>query len=170
MRSTGIIFRKELRDTLRDHRTLITMFLIPLLIIPIAINFMGRMGVAGADDDGFVRVVVVASDNGHDLEWKFRGDQRFFVQRATDAESAKAMVQSNDADVALVVPADFDVHLRSGRSGSIDVFSVIFKVRRFGVLFTIGLEPLRTMFLASVSNRSMLRRPSPQPFSTARPN
>jgi sodium transport system permease protein len=122
MRSTGIIFRKELRDTLRDHRTLITMFLIPLLIIPIAINFMGRMGVAGADDDGFVRVVVVASDNGHDLEWKFRGDQRFFVQRATDAESAKAMVQSNDADVALVVPADFDVHLRSGRSGSIDVF------------------------------------------------
>lgn len=121
-RAVKIIFRKELRDILRDHRTLITMFIIPILIIPIAVNFMGRMDVSQADDDRYVRIVVVASDNGYELEWKFRGDERFFVRRVMDEATARDMVQANDADAALVVPPDFDARLMNGSPASIDVF------------------------------------------------
>src|SRR5882762_3210397 len=35
MRNIGIVYRKELTEALRDRRTLITTFLVPLLMIPL---------------------------------------------------------------------------------------------------------------------------------------
>ena len=35
MRNIWIVYRKELTESLRDRRTLITTFLVPLLIIPV---------------------------------------------------------------------------------------------------------------------------------------
>ncbi len=35
LRNIGIVYRKELTEALRDRRTLITTFLVPLLVIPV---------------------------------------------------------------------------------------------------------------------------------------
>jgi sodium transport system permease protein len=35
LRDTWTVFKKELRDTLRDRRTLVSMFLVPAVIMPV---------------------------------------------------------------------------------------------------------------------------------------
>ncbi len=37
------IFRKELIDTIRDRRTLITMIVIPILLFPVLIGIVSRL-------------------------------------------------------------------------------------------------------------------------------
>src|SRR5689334_485929 len=44
LRNIGIVYRKELTEALRDRRTLITTFLVPLLMIPVlGSGFVGVM-------------------------------------------------------------------------------------------------------------------------------
>ena len=43
MRTILIIFRKELIDSIRDRRTLITMVVIPLLLFPLLIGITSRV-------------------------------------------------------------------------------------------------------------------------------
>ena len=35
LRNTGIVYRKELLDSLRDRRTIISMIVVPLLVMPV---------------------------------------------------------------------------------------------------------------------------------------
>jgi sodium transport system permease protein len=115
------IFRKELRDTLRDHRTILTMLVIPLLVIPLAVNFMGRMDMSGDNGYDYMRVVFVAEQSAHELEWRFRGDERFLVLRTQSEENARQMLIDNEADVALVVEPGFHGRVSNGSSGAISV-------------------------------------------------
>ena len=43
MRTIVVIFKKELIDTLRDRRTLVSMILIPLLLFPLLIGISSRL-------------------------------------------------------------------------------------------------------------------------------
>jgi len=43
MKKIGIIFRKELKDTLRDRRTLFFMIVFPILIIPLIIGGLPKI-------------------------------------------------------------------------------------------------------------------------------
>ncbi len=42
-RNIGIVYRKELTEALRDRRTLITMFVLPLIIFPLLSVGFGAM-------------------------------------------------------------------------------------------------------------------------------
>lgn len=57
------IFRKELKDTLRDKRTLRTMLLIPLLVFPIIMNVSSRISASLEEEDNAkpVRIGLVGS-------------------------------------------------------------------------------------------------------------
>ena len=46
MKKIGIIFRKELKDTLRDRRTLFFMIVFPILIIPFIIGGIPKIMVS----------------------------------------------------------------------------------------------------------------------------
>jgi len=43
LRNTGIVYRKELLDSLRDRRTIISMIVVPLLVMPVLMLGMGTM-------------------------------------------------------------------------------------------------------------------------------
>ena len=44
LRNVGIVYRKELVDSLRDRRTVISMFVIPIVIFPILSVGLGTLG------------------------------------------------------------------------------------------------------------------------------
>ncbi len=46
----GAIFKKELKDTLRDRRTLIMMLVIPILIFPIIMNIFASVSRSFAEE------------------------------------------------------------------------------------------------------------------------
>jgi sodium transport system permease protein len=121
MRIVATIFRKELRDILRDHRTLLTMLVIPMLVIPLAVNFMGRLDLSSGSDDDYMRIVVVAEHSAHELEWRFRGNERYFVSRAESEAVARELLIDGLVDAALIVEPDFGPRVSNGSSGAVSV-------------------------------------------------
>ncbi len=45
LRNIGIVYRKELIDSLRDRRTVISMIVVPLLVMPLLTIGMGVLSV-----------------------------------------------------------------------------------------------------------------------------
>ena len=46
LRNVGIVYRKELIDSLRDRRTVISMIAVPLLVMPLLTIGMGVLSVS----------------------------------------------------------------------------------------------------------------------------
>ncbi len=123
MNTAWTIFRKELKDSLRDHRTLMTMLVIPLFIIPIAVNFLGRMDPAqvASDETTLLRVGILSHGNALDFEWALRSDENVFVTRIADESVALEMLDADLIDAALMFSEDFDTRIEQRSAGSIEV-------------------------------------------------
>ena len=65
LRNIGIVYRKELTEALRDRRTLITTFLVPLLMIPVlGAGFTGVMSaVIGSAKKEKASVAIIGGDD-----------------------------------------------------------------------------------------------------------
>jgi sodium transport system permease protein len=156
------IFRKELRDSLRDHRTLVTMLVIPMLVIPLAVNFMGRMEISSADTD-VMRVVIVAEHSAHELEWRFRGSERFQVTRVQDEGGARQSLIAGTADVALIAEPGFGARVSNGSTGAVSVlFSHLQSPERRRLIH----DELRA-FESSVLSRRFERLDAPATLASA---
>lgn len=123
MNNVWTIFRKELKDSLRDHRTVMTMLVIPLLIIPIAVNFMGRMDVGRSDADAreLLRVGIMTHGNALDFEWALRADEDIYVVRTTTEEEAHQMLQDDDLDAFVLFSRDFDSRVAEQAAGEVEI-------------------------------------------------
>src|ERR1700745_2949693 len=69
LRNIGIVYRKELTEALRDRRTLITTFLVPLLMIPVlGAGFVGVMSaVIGNAKKEKPKVMIVGGEDSPGL-------------------------------------------------------------------------------------------------------
>src|SRR5215470_17917972 len=65
LRNIGIVYRKELTEALRDRRTLITTFLVPLLMIPVlGAGFTGVMSaVIGSARREKAKIAIVGGED-----------------------------------------------------------------------------------------------------------
>ena len=68
LRNIGIVYRKELREALRDRRTLISSLLVPLLLFPLLTAGIGAaISALVGEAEG--------SPRGHDSRWgRFSGN------------------------------------------------------------------------------------------------
>lgn len=123
MHSIWTIFRKELKDTLRDHRTLMTMLVIPLMIIPIAMNFLGRMDPdrIAADEEKLLRVGILSNGNALDFEWALRGDDNMYVLRVADEAQAVDLIDDDELDAVILFGDDFDALVAQRLTGDVEV-------------------------------------------------
>ena len=104
------IYRKDLRDALRDSR-LIVALLMPLLI-GVLYSFMFK-----DDAKPTAKLGVVASSSSQlpaALQAATRSALRLQVQSFTDQAALTRQVRDENVDVGLVVPAGFDSALKSG--------------------------------------------------------
>src|SRR5215475_1580351 len=65
LRNIGIVYRKELTEAVRDRRTLLTTFLVPLLMIPVlGVGFTGVMSaVIGSAKREKAKVALVGGED-----------------------------------------------------------------------------------------------------------
>lgn len=121
------IFKKELKDTLRDRRTLMMMLVIPILVFPIILNvFVGIS--ASFTEDAITKELAVG----------YYGDEEnYFIERLsmlperngkkrilfyTDSTEMLADLKKDTLQMAFVIPAGFDNNLRDKVSGNIKVY------------------------------------------------
>lgn len=112
----GTIFRKELRETLRDRRTIIMMIVIPTLVLPVILTVVGKITASFEEDAAKKEVIIGVVESGNSpliRELHALPDtlgKRKFVRVQTQSE-LKKLISSDSINIGLVVPATSDNNL-----------------------------------------------------------
>ena len=140
LRDTWTVFKKELRDTLRDRRTLVSMFLVPAVIMPAILFLFGAtahrvmktareqpplVAVLGGEDSPRVRAAMEAHEG-----WILQAAPEDWRERIAQKQ-LRAVVEIPDgfeASLAATEPADVRIYYYEGefKSGF-----AVGEVRRF---------------------------------------
>ena len=118
------IFKKEWIDTLRDRRTIITMIVMPLLLIPVMIFIVVKLSVSQAKkaEARVIKLGLNTYGNAASLEEKLATLDDFKIIRDFPADSARAFIQKDSIDAAFVFATDFDDRVKAHEAGKISMY------------------------------------------------
>src|SRR5215469_12765556 len=121
LRNIGLVYRKELTEALRDRRTLITTFLVPLLIIPVVgSGFVSVMSaVLGSAKREKSKVMIIGGEDSPDLIARLREYPKVVI--LPTSPDWRNRVVEKDIRAAIEVPAAFDENLKKGNAGTINI-------------------------------------------------
>ena len=121
LRNVGIVYRKELTEALRDRRTLITTFLVPLLMIPVlGVGFVGVMSaVIGGAKKERAKVAIVGGEDSAAVTEALRRSGKLSVEPAPS--DWKSQVVDKKIRVAVEIPPHFSEDLAKGHAGMITI-------------------------------------------------
>lgn len=112
------IFRKDLRDAVRDSRVLIA------LVLPFGIGIFYNLTFKDRNINEIKATVVYASAGQTALPTAIQavsGGNVKIAFVATDEADVRKKLSTNDADLGLIVPAGFDAAIKSGNSPNLTV-------------------------------------------------
>ncbi|MGH9711430.1 MAG: ABC transporter permease, partial [Candidatus Acidiferrales bacterium] len=121
LRNSFIVYRKELRDMLRDKRTIRSMVIIPVVAFPLL--FMG-IGYIGAHFAGEARKEIspVMVQGGQDSPKILAALQNFSGIRIVPYQSdAKQEVSDKTIRALIVIPSGFDSAIANGRREQVSI-------------------------------------------------
>jgi sodium transport system permease protein len=124
MNTVLTIFKKELIDTLRDRRTIITMVIVPLLLIPVMLGIVVKITISQAKK-AEARVIELGLNtygNAAGFEEKLATLDDFKIIPDFPVDSARAFIQNDSIHAAFVFTQDFDEQVRSHGTGKITMY------------------------------------------------
>jgi sodium transport system permease protein len=121
LRNIGIVYRKELREALRDRRTLITTFLVPLLVIPVVgTGFTAVMSaVVGSAKKEKPKVMIVGGTDSPSVVAALQQDPKIHVIPTTDDWRHK--VVEKEIRAAVEIPEGFEKNVSAGHGGTVKI-------------------------------------------------
>ncbi|MEM1220749.1 MAG: ABC transporter permease [Bacteroidota bacterium] len=124
MKNIWTIFQKEMLDTLRDRRTLMTMILMPLVLIPVLITVTATVSTSQMDSQREKKLRIALTDNGQGADLVKLLALRQDVQLYTDIEpfAYKDLVREDSLDLGVILDEAFDEQIRDGNTGKVSVY------------------------------------------------
>lgn len=120
MRTAGIVFLKEVRDNLRDRRTIMSALLFGPIFGPLLFVFLMKVAIMeGLKGEGALPVVVIGAAHATHLVSHLEGQGVEFSESAAEPET---LVEDDKETVVLVVPADIGERYREARPATLQVF------------------------------------------------
>ena len=121
MKKIGIIFRKELKDTLRDRRTLFFMIVFPILIIPLIIGGIPKIMVSMMEKKMTERmtIAIIGEENSPELMDMFGMADSINVTFNVEIDSIEQSIRKKDIDGALIIPDRFSEMVNSMETAQI---------------------------------------------------
>jgi len=121
------IFSKEIKDTLRDRRTLVFMLLIPIVAIPVLVMLLPSLMMSQIRKVEEEKATVVIEGKDHlpeELRRMFEESSRLTVGRADDyaGDDLKAFLRRGEFEALVVVADDFAVSIDDERPGQIEIY------------------------------------------------
>ena len=97
MKTTFVIFKKELIDTLRDRRTLVSMILIPLLLFPLLIGISSRIIMSQVRDaqEKVLTVALITHGNAEEFRQMLLKESRVRLIEGMHVDEARALIQKD---------------------------------------------------------------------------
>ena len=120
------IFAKELKDTLRDRRTIMMMIVMPVVMIPLLITVVVKIQVSQVEraQENQLRIAFIGGAYAPELLTLFQRDDGFFIVETVPEDTAVAMTAGEELDGVVVVPESFPATIAQDRQGEI---RIIFK-------------------------------------------
>jgi len=122
LRNVGIVYRKELIDSLRDRRTVISMIVVPLLVMPLLTIGMGVLSLALVSL-AMKEIPTVMILGGEDSPRVMAELQQLKDVRIVPAKPDYAEEISNkEIRAAVKIPEGFDAKLAAGDSATVKIY------------------------------------------------
>ncbi|NBC19162.1 MAG: ABC transporter permease [Bacteroidetes bacterium] len=124
MRTIWIIFGKELKDTLRDRRTLSMMILVPLVLVPVIVVLVTQLQaqLVVSARAPLIRVAVVNQDAAKGLADLVQAQDDMRLTPGVAASGIPALIRNDKIDAAFLIHPDFDERVQRQQSGQIEMF------------------------------------------------
>ncbi len=124
MKTILVIFKKELKDTLRDRRTLASMIIIPLLLFPLLIGISSRIMLSQIQKaKGKVLTVgLLTYGNAGEFQKILWNDPRVRVLEGLTLDSARARFEQDSLDAYFSFAPDFDRMVDSLGRGDVSMY------------------------------------------------
>jgi len=124
MKTAFIIFKKELLDTLRDRRTLISMIVIPLLIFPLLIGISSRFIISHVQtaQEKNLRIGLQTSGNAEEFKSMLLQANKVQVMENLTAESGRSLIESDSLEAFIAFARDFDEQVEKLHSGNVTLY------------------------------------------------
>lgn len=116
-----VVYQKELKDQLRDRRTIISTIVLPTVVMPLIMFGFGTVMtkiIRQAKDEG-TSVMVVNSAGAPELVKALKADAKFRV--VAETPDVKQRIADKKVRVALELPQDFDAAIVRGETPKIGV-------------------------------------------------
>jgi sodium transport system permease protein len=121
-RNVGIVYRKELTDSLRDRRTVISMIVVPLLVMPLLTIGMGALSLVlvGLAMKEVPCVMILGGEDSPRIvaELQQLKDVRIVPAKPDYAEE----ISNKQIRAAVEIPRDFDAKLAGGESSTVKIY------------------------------------------------
>jgi sodium transport system permease protein len=110
MKNSLVVFMKELKDTLRDRRTIIFMVAIPLLVFPVLISIASGMIISQARkaEAKTLEIGLVNLGNAPEFRQQLLKNDKVVIREDIDEAQAKALIRLDELDALIVFEEDFD--------------------------------------------------------------
>lgn len=124
----GTIFKKELLDTLRDKRTLMTMIIIPVMVFPVIMTLFLKVSESFSENAATktVNIGVVAGSDGEDFVNSLKSLPKEFGKRKvimiSDTVNMKQLIRSDSLQFGIFVPVNYEKSLKEKSPAKMDVF------------------------------------------------
>ncbi len=120
------VWAKELRDTVRDRRTLLVMIIMPVVLTPLLIvgsGFLMKSQIAAAQK-AQKKCILVGTERTPKLDAELRKVEKMEFQTASNAEKVQAQIRDGEAHVAVLVEGDAAEKLERGDKTTV---TIVFK-------------------------------------------
>lgn len=124
MRRATVIFRKELTDTLRDKRTIIMMVVVPLLVVPLLMTLIIKVGQRQQEraESKQLRVAVIGAANAPELAALVEADSQITTFEALSVEEVEPLIRDDSLDGAMVIPAGFRERVEQDLQATVQIY------------------------------------------------
>jgi len=109
MGRTLTIARKELKDTLRDKRTILLLVVFPMVVFPLLMLFVVRFTQrqeASADAEQ-VEIALIGDEYAPGLRQLVAADTQIVIVPGVRPDDVQALIRGDSLDGAIIVPPDF---------------------------------------------------------------
>lgn len=116
------VYLKELKDSLRDRRTLISMIVIPTFLMPVIMIGVGTVmkNVIKKAQDEATAIVVIGGVDSPGIVSALKADPKFRIVAAT--RDYKQMVSDKQVRLAVEIPAGFEAALKGGEPKTVTLY------------------------------------------------
>ena len=117
------VYLKELKDTLRDRRSLMSMIIIPTFVMPALTFGVGKIaaGVVSKAREETPAVMIVGGDDSPGVAAALRQDKKLKVVPTT--ADWKQQISDKKVRAAVLIPAGFEAGLKAGAADPVVIYN-----------------------------------------------